>query len=118
MVYGVFVGIGAFFGAISRFGLGSWINKRYPMKFPIATFLVNMLGSFLLGFIIGNGLPEVWQLSLGTGFMGAFTTFSTFKLENIQLYLTKHAKTALIYIGISYTFGIGLAFIGMKLGGM
>lgn len=59
--------------------------KRNKTSFPIATFLINITGAFLLGYIIGSGVTTGWQLLLGTGFMGAFTTFSTFKLESVQL---------------------------------
>ncbi|WP_342045791.1 fluoride efflux transporter CrcB [Bacillus sp. OTU530] len=110
------VAIGGFFGAISRFGISNWFKTRYPSSFPIGTLLINLLGSFLLGYIIGKGIDESWQLLFGTGFMGAFTTFSTFKLENIQLYANKKWKALALYLGISYTFGILLAFLGMKLG--
>jgi len=108
------VGIGGFFGAIARFSFSNWMKKSYPSSFPIATLLINLIGAFLLGYIVG--LDKTWQLLLGTGFMGAFTTFSTFKLETIQLYADKKWKILTIYLGISYTFGILLAFLGMKLG--
>ena len=112
-----FVAIGGFFGAISRFGMSNWIKGKYPSKFPIATLIINLLGAFLLGLIFGANLSNLWRLLLGTGFMGAFTTFSTFKLENIQLLQTKgNWKILFLYIGLSYTLGILLAFIGIKLG--
>ena len=112
-----FVAIGGFFGAISRFGMSNWIKAKYPSTFPIATLIINLLGAFLLGLIYGTNLTNLWRLLLGTGFMGAFTTFSTFKLENIQLLQTKgNGKTLVLYLGLSYTFGILLAFIGIKLG--
>ena len=55
---------------------------------------------------------------LGTGFMGAFTTFSTFKLENIQLILNKKWNTQVIYLVLSYLLGISLAFLGVIIGKM
>ncbi|MBA2875574.1 fluoride efflux transporter CrcB [Thermaerobacillus caldiproteolyticus] len=110
------VAIGGFFGAIARFGMSNWFKKRYPSSFPIGTFVINLIGAFLLGYIIGEGLDKSWQLLLGTGFMGAFTTFSTFKLESIQLHADKKWKILAVYLGTSYTLGILLAFLGMKLG--
>ncbi|MCD7036335.1 fluoride efflux transporter CrcB [Metabacillus sp. GX 13764] len=114
----VLVASGGFFGAIARFSMSNLIKKKYPMRFPIATLVINLLGAFLLGFLIGKGVHQSWQLLLGTGFMGAFTTFSTFKLENIQLHADKKWKILTAYLLISYTFGILLAFLGMKVGGI
>ncbi|MFP3822370.1 fluoride efflux transporter CrcB, partial [Bacillus sp. SIMBA_008] len=73
---------------------------------------------FLLGYIIGNGVTTSWQLLLGTGFMGAFTTFSTFKLESIQLFNRKNFGILFLYLSTTYIIGILFAFLGMKLGGI
>lgn len=113
----ILVAIGGFFGAISRFGISNWMKNKFHFKFPIATLIVNLVGSFLLGMIMGANLDSSWQFLFGTGFMGAFTTFSTFKLENIQLHAHKQWKLLFYYLGISYTFGILLAFAGIELGG-
>jgi CrcB protein len=110
------VAVGGFFGAIARFGVSNWVRGKYPTAFPTATLFVNLLGSFLLGLMIGANLASSWRLLLGTGFMGAFTTFSTFKLENIQLHANRNWKVMIPYLGISYTIGILLAFVGIKLG--
>ncbi|WP_042463358.1 fluoride efflux transporter CrcB [Neobacillus dielmonensis] len=112
------VAMGGFFGAISRFGISNWIKAKYPSTFPFATLFVNLLGSFLLGLIFGANLETTWKLLLGTGFMGAFTTFSTFKLENIQLFKKRKSKAASLYLAISYTCGILLAFLGILIGGL
>lgn len=116
IVHITLVAIGGFFGAISRFGMSNWIKSKSPSTFPIATLFVNLIGSFLLGLIIGANLERTWQLLLGTGFMGAFTTFSTFKLENIQLHAKKSWNVMFLYLSISYTAGILLAFFGIKIG--
>ena len=92
--------------------------KRNKTSFPIATFLINITGAFLLGYIIGNGVTTGWQLLLGTGFMGAFTTFSTFKLESVQLLNRKSFSTFLLYLSATYIVGILFAFLGMQLGGI
>ncbi|MGG3564751.1 fluoride efflux transporter CrcB [Neobacillus rhizosphaerae] len=111
------VALGGFFGAMSRYGLGLFFKKRYPSAFPIGTLFVNLLGSFLLGLIMGANTDSTLRLLLGTGFMGAFTTFSTFKLENIQLHTKGKINVAVLYLAISYTCGILLAFLGISLGG-
>ncbi|MGE6260397.1 fluoride efflux transporter CrcB [Heyndrickxia sporothermodurans] len=114
----ILVGIGGFFGAISRFAVSQLGKKRYTSPFPIATFIVNLVGSFLLGYIYGSEIGGNLTLFFGTGFMGAFTTFSTFKLESTLLLLNKKLIILLLYLGLSYTFGILLAFFGMKLGAL
>lgn len=89
------VALGGFFGAISRFYISSVIRTQ---TFPIATFVVNILGSLLFGFIVGLDLPETMHSLFTTGFLGAFTTFSTFSYESIQLIEKRHYLTAAIYI--------------------
>jgi CrcB protein len=110
------VGIGGFFGAMSRYGMSKWVNQRFTSVFPYGTLVVNLIGAFLLGLIIGHGWTSSWELLFGTGFMGAFTTFSTFKLETIQLHVKKEWNVLVAYLAISYTAGILLAFLGMVLG--
>ena len=110
------VAVGGFFGAMSRFGLSNLLKGRYPSTFPYATLIINLLGSFLLGFLFGANVDSTWRLLLGTGFMGAFTTFSTFKLENVQLFIQRKWKMNGIYLAISYSCGIFLSFIGMWVG--
>lgn len=110
------VAIGGCFGAISRFAVSNWMRKHASGRFPYGTLLVNLLGSFLLGLIGGHGWHPAIVLLFGTGFMGAFTTFSTFKLETLQLGLQKEWGVALLYLGVSYTAGILLAVVGFAVG--
>ncbi|GIN38046.1 putative fluoride ion transporter CrcB 2 [Heyndrickxia oleronia] len=112
------VAFGGFFGAITRYSISQWMKKRKPTSFPLATFIINLMGSFLLGFIYGTETGGLPLLLLGTGFMGAFTTFSTFKLENIQLIVNKKWNTQVIYLVFSYLLGISLAFLGVIIGKM
>lgn len=118
MMEALLVATGGFFGAITRFAISNWFKKRNKTSFPIATFLINITGAFLLGYIIGSGVTSGWQLLLGTGFMGAFTTFSTFKLESIQLFNRKNFGILFLYLSATYIIGILFAFLGMKLGGL
>ncbi|SER33668.1 camphor resistance protein CrcB [Gracilibacillus ureilyticus] len=110
------VGTGGFFGAISRYAISQIINKKNTSRIPIATVIVNLTGSFLLGIIIGVGLNNMITLLLGTGFMGAFTTFSTFKLEAVHLHINKRKREFIYSQLICYAGGISLAFIGMMIG--
>ncbi|GCD83607.1 fluoride efflux transporter CrcB [Parageobacillus thermoglucosidasius] len=112
------VAFGGFFGAIARFGISKWMKQIYPSSFPFATLLINLIGSFLLGYIVGKGWNASWNLLFGTGFMGAFTTFSTFKFESIAFYVHKQWKSFILYLALSYLFGLLLAFLGMKAASM
>ncbi len=111
-----FVALGAVFGVLARFLLSRWMKKRWPMDFPLATLLINLSGSFLLGMLVGSGAGSHWQLLIGTGFMGSYTTFSTFKLENIELHLKQQHKVLIGYLCLSYVCGIVLAGVGLWLG--
>jgi fluoride exporter len=110
------VAIGGFFGAIARYSASQYFNKSHSFRLPVATLFVNILGSFLLGLLIGKGTGEVWSLLLGTGFLGSFTTFSTFKLEGIQLHVDRRRTDFILYNVICYGGGILLAFFGYKIG--
>jgi fluoride exporter len=110
------IGIGGFFGAIGRYAASQYFNKNHSFRLPVATLFVNILGSFLLGILIGNGTGEMWSLLLGTGFLGSFTTFSTFKLEGIQLHVDSRRKDFILYNIICYGGGILFAFIGYEIG--
>jgi CrcB protein len=86
------VGVGGFLGANARFLLARWVGVLVETRFPLGTFLINMSGSFLLG-VIGTvvsqkvfGNSDAVRLALGVGFLGAFTTFSTFEFETHALF--------------------------------
>ncbi len=94
------IGIGGSLGAISRYAIGKYINSRNT-SFPFATLIVNAIGSFLLGYIIGyNILNENLNFNffVVAGFLGAFTTFSTFSFEIFSLLKGKETLKAFIFI--------------------
>ncbi|EUJ28199.1 camphor resistance protein CrcB [Listeria floridensis FSL S10-1187] len=110
------VGFGAAFGGMTRYSLTVFLKKKWKSDFPWPTFLINLSGSFLLGFIVSSGLSSLFVLLLGTGFMGGYTTFSTFKVENIELYRRKEFRKLGSYLLFSYGFGLLAAFLGILLG--
>ena len=85
------VGAGGFIGANARFVLARWIGNLWVTGFPLGTFVINISGSFLLGVVAtvvtSRAMPNGDQirLALGVGFLGAFTTFSTFEFETHTL---------------------------------
>lgn len=113
----ILVGIGGAVGAASRYLVGIWIGKKTGTKFPYPTLFINITGSFLLGILTGmmqsQAIPEWLWLLLGVGFCGAFTTFSTFGYEAIQLFLSKQSKQAYLYIAASTLICTISAFIGI-----
>ncbi|MGM0974772.1 MAG: fluoride efflux transporter CrcB [Bacillota bacterium] len=112
----VAVGIGGFFGAILRYIVG----ERLPIVngFPLGTFMINLLGCLFLGWFLNIKWWKInpnLKLAIGTGFVGAFTTFSTFSVETLYLLKNHHFFLALFYVMLSVLGGIGLAAIGAKL---
>ena len=113
----VFLGGGI--GSILRFLISKYTLNFWNKDFPLGTFLVNMLGCFLIGLFIAyftrNQTNQSLQFLLIAGFCGGFTTFSTFSLESVQLYQQQHYSTLILYIGLSIIIGLFLTFTGIKL---
>jgi CrcB protein len=109
------VGAGGFFGAICRFLLSQKWNRPLP-HFPYGTLMVNLVGAFLLGMLVGSALSKEWLLLFGTGFLGAFTTFSTFSWESLQLIQHKEWWKLFWYLTLTYTLGILFALLGFLAG--
>ena len=112
------VALGAAFGVLARVLSTNWIKRKWTSTFPMATFLINISGSLLLGFITGLSFETHLSLLIGTGFMGSFTTFSTFNVENIELLRKKKYKYLFGYVGGSYLLGILAIFAGIALGNL
>ncbi|MBC1375302.1 fluoride efflux transporter CrcB [Listeria sp. FSL L7-0091] len=110
------VGFGAGLGAILRYGISVLVKSKWKTNFPYATFFINITGSFLLGFVVSSALGPGWQLFLGTGFMGGYTTFSTFKLESMELKWKTNYRVLFSYMGLTYIFGLLAAFSGILMG--
>jgi fluoride exporter len=114
------IGIGGFIGSIARYLMVISIDHRFKGPLPLGTLTVNVVGSLLLGLIIGlvtKRFPSnaTLLLALGTGLCGGFTTFSAFAFENFNLWLQR-PSSALIYILISVVSGIAAVGIGLYLG--
>tara|TARA_B110000003_G_scaffold127298_1_gene129358 strand:+ start:7189 stop:7560 length:372 start_codon:yes stop_codon:yes gene_type:complete len=97
------VAIGGALGSIARYALSTWIFDVSSHKFPYATLAVNVLGSFVMGilFVIiveKAALPNEMRSLLMIGFLGAFTTFSTFSLDALGLWQNGHIFMSLVYM--------------------
>lgn len=107
---------GGFLGAVARYVMSKKIAERFQTAVPYGTLTVNLSGSFLLGLMIGSGRGTDFLLFAGTGFMGAYTTFSTFKLESVTLARQSQFGKFAGYMGVTYSLGLVLAYTGYCLG--
>ena len=111
------VGVGGFLGAIARFVVASWIGQKWGRSFPLGTFFVNVSGSFLIGLLMSLFIEKFmvnpqWRLLLVVGFLGAYTTFSTFEYETGGLIKDGEWFIALMNI----VFSVVAGFAALKLG--
>jgi CrcB protein len=114
------VGLGGGVGSIGRYLLQKWVYTLYPHPFPWGTFLVNVVGCFLIGLFYAISeksslLNFEWRLLLTVGLCGGFTTFSTFAFENVVLLRSGDITFFILYIFASVVFGIGAVFGGIAL---
>lgn len=117
------IAIGGALGALTRYELGLWISSKWNQGFPIHTFLINVTGAFLLGFlnilfIERMTISPLWRLGIGVGFLGAYTTFSTFGFEVITLLEVGSYATAAAYTFLSIIIGFAGVALGVGLARM
>lgn len=114
------IGLGGGVGSIARYLCQKWFAENIQHPFPWGTFVVNILGCFLIGLIYAIAekttiLSPHTRLLLITGLCGGFTTFSTFAFENTSLLRSGDITYALLYIVASILLGIGAVFAGIGL---
>jgi len=113
----LFVFIGGGVGSVARFLIGKWLNSSQT-GIPYGTFAANIIGSLLIGLILGfaaksETLSQNQTLMLATGFCGGFTTFSTFAYENHLFLKTGDFTSFAFYTILSFIVGFGAVFLGM-----
>jgi fluoride exporter len=94
----LYVGFGGALGSLARYQIGRQIGSRSRSTFPVSTLLINITGAILLGLVTGYGLQGRAYLLAAEGFLGAYTTFSTFMYEGFNLYKGDEKKNARVYI--------------------
>jgi len=112
------VGAGGFLGAISRFLLSGWVQRFVGTAFPYGTLFVNILGSFLIGFLIlyfEQSLAPQQKAFTITGLLGALTTFSTFSLETVLMLQQQLYLRALASVSLNLLFCLLATLLGMML---
>ena len=120
MITVISIAVGGALGALLRYFLGNQISIMFGTNFPWSILLINIFGSFLMGitiesfnlFSISN---EPMQKFLTVGILGAFTTFSTFSLDAIDLITKNRVFDAFLYIFASVILAIGFLFLGIQL---
>ena len=120
----LFVFIGGGLGAVCRYMVTTAISARFGVMFPFGTLFVNTMGSFLMGLVMGtllllakstNILPESLRLLLTVGFLGGFTTFSSFSMETLTLINGGNISLALANVGTNVLLGLGAAILGLHI---
>ncbi len=120
MSLSLYAGIAALggLGAVCRFVADSRASARVDTAFPIGTLLVNLLGAFVLGLLVGAGASgDVLRLG-ALGLLGGFTTFSTWVFESHRLAEDGLLRLAGLNIGLSLVAGIGAVWLGRLIGGL
>jgi fluoride exporter len=120
MIY-ILVGAAGMVGALLRYYLGIFAGGWWDYTFPLGTFLANMIGSFILGYVTmyvfrRKKIHSMAATAIGTGMIGSFTTFSTFSVETVNLVTHSHLFTALIYVVGSVLGGLMMSWAGFKIG--
>ncbi|QSS99474.1 fluoride efflux transporter CrcB [Pontibacillus sp. ALD_SL1] len=107
--------IGGALGASGRFMISLWIEEA--SVFPYETLLVNLIGCFILTYLSAHptfmkGIPSAIKVGISTGIIGAFTTFSTFSTETVQLWIDTSQTLAVLYVVASLAGGLVLSWLG------
>lgn len=111
------IGTGSFLGGIARFLTSRFIQNTVVSAFPYGTFVVNIIGCFLIGLFYGlsergNFMTAEWRMFLTVGFCGGYTTFSTFANENVALLRDGNVFYFALYTGLSVFIGILATYLG------
>lgn len=115
------IGVGGFLGTCARYLLADWAAQKWGAAFPYGTLIVNVTGSFLLGLFLAATTERVlvdprWRLLIAIGFMGGYTTFSTYTYESVQLLLAGNWTAGLGNLLGNNLLGLTASVLGVVLG--
>ena len=113
------VALGGALGAVARHGLASLIASKLTIPFPLGTWVINISGSFIIGgfltiFSERELIHPDWRLLIAVGFVGAYTTFSTFAYETLHLLQSGRQGLALLYVASSVAVGLAAVWAGVS----
>jgi fluoride exporter len=117
----LWLALGGALGAIARYAVGLWLYERLGTRYPYGTFAINVSGCFLIGLTLTildahMDLSPAWRLAIPTGFIGAYTTFSTFEYETLRTMQHGQPGAAILYFGSSLILGYAAVWVGMACG--
>jgi len=112
------VALGGAIGASARYWLGNLVNSRLPMQFPLGTFVINVTGSFIIGFFLTLVTQRItvhpnWRLLIAVGFVGAYATFSTSEFETLKLIQEGSLVSAALNVVLSFIVGFIAVWVGV-----
>jgi CrcB protein len=116
-----FIALGGSLGSIARFWVGSSVADRMGLKFPYGTFVINMTACLIIGVSLSvlnnrSELSQNWRFFLPIGFIGAYSTFSTFEYETLSTLQSGAFSTAVLYVFLSLALGLAAVWCGAFIG--
>jgi CrcB protein len=115
------VGIGGCLGSVVRFWLGGYIGSKMGARFPYGTFVINITGSFLIGLVfalltVKTQWSPNWRYLIPIGFLGGYTTFSSFEYETLRAMQDGQIGVGFLYVALSVVVGFVAAWGGVTAG--
>jgi fluoride exporter len=116
------IALGGGLGSVMRYLVGGWVANRLGVAFPYGTLLINITASFIIGFFLAfaqeRALNPNWRLFVAVGFVGGYSTFSTFEFESVRLLQDGEMLFGAIYLVGSVAAGAIAAITGITLGSL